>query len=86
MHQIQIHIVQSQALQALIEIFLHPGMVCAPQLGGDEDILALDTAVECFLEAFSHLVFVAVTVRCQSQLDVSKAPALRTAINVCVSD
>jgi hypothetical protein len=41
-------------------------MVCAPQLGGDEEILALDTAVESFLQALSYLGFVAVTVRCRN--------------------
>jgi len=37
-------------------------MVCTPQLCRHEDILSLDPSRKSFLEAFSNLVFVAITI------------------------
>jgi hypothetical protein len=67
-HEIEVDIVEAQALQALLESFLHSRMVSAPELGGDEDVFSLDPARKGFLQALSHLVFVAVAIRCSGQL------------------
>lgn len=44
MHQIQIHIIQPQLLQAEIQRLLDARVECAPQLGRHEQVLALDLA------------------------------------------
>lgn len=44
MHEIQIHVVQTQSLKTLVESLFHSAVVGAPQLGGHEEVLALDLA------------------------------------------
>ena len=63
-HKEQIHVVQSQALQALVQAQLHARCVRRPHLAHDKDFLALDDArVDRGLDALSDLVLVAVAVR-----------------------
>jgi len=59
-HQIQVHIIQSQPLQALVQAFLRSSVVCAPQLRSHKDVLPLDTSGERLFESLAHLVLVAV--------------------------
>jgi hypothetical protein len=61
-HQEQVDVVQSQALQALLQTLGSASVVCAPQLGSDEDILTLDTGGECLLETCTNLILVGVAV------------------------
>lgn len=61
MHQEQVQIIQTQVLQAGLQTLLDAGMVRAPQLGGHEEVLALDDAgVNGLLDALADLVLVAV--------------------------
>lgn len=71
MHQVQINIVQTQVLQAGLKTLFHLGVVRAPQLGGDEQLLALDNpGVNGLLDALADLVLVAVA---QRSVDVAVA-------------
>lgn len=64
MHQVQIHIVKPQVLQAQLEILLDTCMICAPELGGHKEILALDFArCQSFFDPISDLYFVLVAER-----------------------
>lgn len=54
--------VETKALQALVEGKLAAGVVCSPDLGHDKDVLALDAGVEGGLEALANLVLVSVAV------------------------
>lgn len=69
MHQIQINILQPQLLQTQLEILLHARMIGAPELGSDEEILALDLAGrQCRLDALADFFFVLVA---EGRVDVS---------------
>lgn len=71
MHQIQINIVQTQVLQGSLETLLDAGVVRAPQLGSDEQILALDNAsVNGLLDTLADLVLIAIA---QSAVNVAVA-------------
>jgi uncharacterized protein (DUF2267 family) len=62
MHQVKVNIIQSQTLQAQIEVLLHACVICAPQLGCHKNILSLDARLERFSQAFTDLVLVPVTI------------------------
>jgi hypothetical protein len=60
-HQIEVNIVKTQVLQAGFETLLNAVVVRAPQLGGDEEILALDdSSVNGLLDALANLVLVTI--------------------------
>ena len=64
-HEVEIDVVQPEALERLFEPQLAARRVGGPDLGHDEDILALDDArVEGFFETCADFVFVAVAVGC----------------------
>lgn len=59
----QVDVLEPEALERLVEPELGAGAVCVPQLGGDENVLALDvTGVDGVLDALADLVLVAVAV------------------------
>lgn len=71
MHQVEVEIVKTQVLQAGLETLLDASVVGAPQLGGDEQLLALDdTGVKGLLDTLANLVLVAVA---QRSVDVAVA-------------
>jgi len=45
-HEEQIHIVEPEALEALVEPQLHARVVRGPDLADDEDVLAAQTGIE----------------------------------------
>lgn len=67
-NQVQIHIIQPQRLQALLQRELDTRVVCSPDLGHDKDVLALHARVEGLLQTLAHLVLVAVAVGAINQL------------------
>lgn len=59
----QVDVLESEALERLVEPELDASAVCVPQLGDDENILALDVAgVDGVLDALADLVLVTVAV------------------------
>lgn len=71
MHQVQINIVQTQVLQGSLETLFDASVVRAPQLGSDEQILALDdTRINGLLDTLADLVLIAIA---QSTVNVAVA-------------
>lgn len=63
MHEVQIDVVQPQALEGLFETQLAAGRVGGPDLGHDEDVLTFhDARRKGFLQTGADFVFVAVAV------------------------
>ena len=61
MHQKQIHILQPETLQGLVDALINAPVVCIPQLGSHEDIFTLaNTLVEGLLESLADLRLVLV--------------------------
>ena len=61
MHEIQIHVVQTQSLQTFVESLFYSAMIRAPQLGGHEEVLALDLARgQSCLDAIADFLLVSV--------------------------
>lgn len=62
MHQVQVNIIDAQALQADLQVLLDARVEGAPKLRGDEDILSLDPRIEGLLQASSDLILVTIAV------------------------
>lgn len=63
MHQIQVHIIQPQALQAQVQILLYTALIRAPQLRRHENILALHLAtLDGGCNSSSDFILVAIAV------------------------
>lgn len=58
----KIDIVQPKGLETLVQALLDAAHVGGPDLGDDEDVLALDAGVKGLLEALADLVLVGVAV------------------------
>lgn len=69
-NEVHVNIVQSQALQALVKALLNAGVVSSPDLGHDEDVLALHTGSEGLLETLANLVLIAVAIGTVDELVV----------------
>lgn len=61
-HEEQVNIVQTQALERLGQALLDAGRVGGPDLGDDKDVLALDALGERRLQTLADLVLVAIAV------------------------
>jgi hypothetical protein len=60
-HEIEVYIIKSEIIQTLLETLFDAGVERAPQLGGDEQVLALDDAgVNGLLDTLADLIFIAV--------------------------
>jgi hypothetical protein len=64
MHEIQVHIVQTQTFQALVQILLDSRVVGTPKLGRNEDIFSFDPTIERLLETFPDFVLIGIAVSC----------------------
>ena len=61
MHEIKVDIVQSEGLQAHIEVLLDARVEGAPELGGYENITPFDLATcQCFFQTLANFIFVPV--------------------------
>lgn len=61
MNEVQVQVVQAQLPQTLVQCLLDTSVECAPQLGGDKQILPLDdTGVNSLLDTLPDLLFVLV--------------------------
>jgi hypothetical protein len=54
---VKIQVIRSQSIKRLLKTFLRIGMMCIPQLAGDEDLFTWHTAIS---DALSNFVFVPV--------------------------
>lgn len=64
----EVDVVKTESLQTLVESQLAAGVVGSPDLGDNENILALDTRLESSLEASTDLILVAVAVGAINEL------------------
>lgn len=69
-NKVQIHVVETQILQRLVDTLLDTLVIAAPELGGDENVFSLDTGSEGFLQALTNFLLVLVA---QRTVDVSVA-------------
>ena len=60
MHEVKVDVFQAKALECLVQTLFRLPMICAPQLGCHEDVLAFDTSVECFLQTLTDFGLVLV--------------------------
>ena len=60
MHQVQVNVIGPERGQTLVEALLYSRMVGAPQFGGNEDVLALQAALQPLCKPLANLVLVAV--------------------------
>lgn len=67
-HEEEVDIVETELLQALLETQLDTGVVGGPDLGDDEDVLALDAGCQGVPDALADFVLVAVAVGAIDQL------------------
>ena len=64
MHEVQVDIVKSQTLKALIESFLDTAMIGVPKFRGYENVFALaDARLKCFGKALTYFVLILVAER-----------------------
>jgi len=60
-HQVEINIWRLEHIQALLQTLFRASVECAPELAGDEEVLALhDAALDNVLERLANLIFVLV--------------------------
>ena len=70
-HQVEIQVCEPELLETGVDGLLDAGVEGAPQLGGDEEVLALDDAgINALLDSLADLVLVAVALR---RVDVAVA-------------
>lgn len=67
-HKEEVHIVETQVLQALLQTQLHACVVGGPDLGDDEDVLSLDARSKSILDPFSDSYLVTIAVGAVNQL------------------
>ena len=60
MNQVQVKIVQLKALKACVNCRFHVVFLSMPKLASNEEIFALDTSCEAFLERLADFFFIAV--------------------------
>jgi hypothetical protein len=60
--QEHVNVLQTQALQALLQCQFQAGVIRCPRLGHDHDILALDARREGLLQTLANLILVAIAV------------------------
>ena len=61
MHEVEVDIVQSEGLEAHVEVLFDASVEGAPEFGGDENITPLDLATcQSFFQALANFIFVPV--------------------------
>lgn len=65
MHQIQIHVIEPEALEAFVKCFFDAGVISAPQFRRDEQLLAIDNSLfQDFFERLPDWLLITIEVGC----------------------